>query len=89
MIPGKDYTDSFSLVATDASVRLVIGLLLSYIINRRSVLRVSDDAFSYDHTHWSSTCLVLTIVDLLLLTTSAPGQNWAKPVSLLGNFGAS
>jgi hypothetical protein len=32
MIPGKDYMDSFSPVATDASVRLVIGLSL-YIIN--------------------------------------------------------
>jgi hypothetical protein len=38
MIPGKDYTDSFSPVATDASVRLVIGLSL-YIINRRKALR--------------------------------------------------
>jgi hypothetical protein len=28
MIPGKDYTNSFSPVATDASIRFVIGLLL-------------------------------------------------------------
>jgi hypothetical protein len=38
MIPGKDYTDSFSPVATDVTVRLVIGLSL-YIINRRKALR--------------------------------------------------
>jgi hypothetical protein len=38
MIPGQDYMDSFSPVATYASVRLVIGLSL-YIINRRKALR--------------------------------------------------
>jgi hypothetical protein len=34
MIPGKDYTDSYSPVATDSSTRIAFGISL-YIMNRK------------------------------------------------------
>jgi hypothetical protein len=34
MIPGKDYTDSYSSVATDSSTRIAFGISL-YIMNRK------------------------------------------------------
>jgi hypothetical protein len=41
-IPGVDYTESFSPVATDASVRTVIGISLYYIGHEKALYDIND-----------------------------------------------
>jgi hypothetical protein len=41
-IPGVDYTESFSPVATDASARTVIGISLYYIGHEKALTAIND-----------------------------------------------